>query len=535
MMRPMRERLTRIKNGFGGMLALARSLPGFFRRRVTLERAIEEVRAGIARRAETFLEIARTEIYADPDHPYHRLLQVAGCEFGDLRASVMQDGLDATLERLARGGVYLTADEFKGKKDVIRGGAAFRVSPERLERRHGAAGLNVQTSGSSDRPVTTTMSLGRLEFHTPAMAVFFAAHDFLAARHAFYDAVLPASGAIGNVLIYAQLGIAPDRWFARAVPAKSRLGIFYHASTTRLIAFMARRYGPGFASPEFTELDAIVRWAAAQREAGRTCCVTTAASNAVRVARLAAEQGISLQGTKFLASGEPLTDAKREIIVRAGAGVTCRYAFTELGIAGFGCSRPESSDDVHVHENVLALVRHPEPLGGPGVHPLLFTTADRRADRLLLNVANGDYGALQRRDCGCPLERAGLTLHLHDIRSYEKFTGEGMNYFYGDLLEFIERALPAEFGGGPGDYQLIEEEDAAAQTRLTLRVEPKLGTIDEARLLARLRAELGRGRWSSEFQARVWDGAGTLRVEREPPAASARGKISPLQLRKKTL
>ena len=26
-------------------------------------------------------------------------------------------------------GVYLTADEFKGKKDVVRGSAAFRVSP----------------------------------------------------------------------------------------------------------------------------------------------------------------------------------------------------------------------------------------------------------------------------------------------------------------------------------------------------------------------------------------------------------------------
>src|SRR6185369_11955057 len=130
-----------------------------------------------------------------------------------------------------------------------------------------------------------------------------------------------------------------------------------------------------------------------------------------------------LQGTKFLASGEPLTAAKREIIERAGAGVTCRYAFTELGIAGFGCGSPASPDEVHVHENVLALVAHPEAIGGPGVHPLLFTTADRRADRLLLNVANGDYGVLQKRDCGCALERAGLALHLHDIRSYEKFTG----------------------------------------------------------------------------------------------------------------
>ena len=523
---------SQVKNALLRLLDLGRALPDFFRRRVTVAAAVEEVRAGLARRAETFLEIARTEIYTDPNHPYLRLLKIAGCEYGDLRGHVMRDGLDATLERLARAGVYLTADEFKGKKDVVRGGAAFRIAPERFERAQRGAGLTVQTSGTSGRPVTTTMSLERLEFHVPAMAVFFAAHDFFNARHAFYDAVLPASGAMGNVLIYAQLGVVPDRWIARPMPTKTVLGASYHALATRLIAFMARRYGPGFARPEFTDVDAIVDWAASQRDAGRSCCVTTAASNAVRIARLASEHGVSLQGTKFLASGEPLTDAKRETIARAGASVTCRYAFTELGIAGFGCGRPESPDDVHVHQNVLALVRHPEPLGGSGIHPLLFTTAERRADRLLLNVANGDYGVLQKRDCGCALERAGLALHLHTIRSYEKFTGEGMNYFYSDLAELIEKTLPSEFGGGPGDYQLIEEEDGAAQTRLTLRVEPRLGVIDEARLLARLRAQLGRGAWSYEFQARVWDRAGTLRVKREAPAASARGKISPLHLQK---
>jgi hypothetical protein len=524
---------SKVKNALTAMYTLGRALPDFFRARVALPQAVEDVRAAMARRAETFLDLARSEIYADPASPYLRLLRVAGCGYDDLRAQVLGNGLEAALASLARAGVYLTTEEFKGKKDVVRGGVSFRVSPAQLQRRRGAPGLLVQTSGTSDKPVTTVASLSRLEFHVPAMAVFFAAHDFFAARHAFYDAVLPASGAMSNVLIYAKLGIAPDRWFARAAPAKNRAGSYYHAFTTRLIAAMARRYGPGFAAPEFVEPEAILQWLAAERQAGRRCCVTTAASNAVRVARLAAEQGISLQGTKFLCSGEPLTEAKREIIARAGADATCRYAFTEFGIAGFGCGRPESVDEVHVHQNVLALVTHPEPLGGPAIHPFLFTTVDRRADRLLLNVANGDYGVLEQRSCGCALEKAGLMLHLRHIRSYEKFTGEGMNYFYGDLLSFVEATLPAEFGGGPGDFQLVEEEDAVGQTRLTLRVDPKLGPLDETKLRSRLRAELGRGAWGNEFQARTWDHAGTLRVMREAPLASARGKILPLQVQKK--
>jgi hypothetical protein len=58
-----------------------------------------------------------------------------------------------------------------------------------------------------------------------------------------------------------------------------------------------------------------------------------------------------------------------------------------------------------------------------------------------------------------------------------------MNYFYGDLFEFIETTLPAEFGGDPGDYQLVEEEDCNAQTRLTLLVHPEVGQFDEKKSL----------------------------------------------------
>jgi hypothetical protein len=149
-------------------------------------------------------------------------------------------------------------------------------------------------------------------------------------------------------------------------------------------------------------------------------------------------------------------------------------------------------------------------------------------------VENGDYGVLEQRDCGCALGKTGLTLHARHIRSYEKFTSEGMNYFYGDLYECFEKTLPAEFGGGPGDYQLVEEEDENEQTRLTLRVHPQVGAIDEQKVLHRLRDELARGSWANEFRTRVWERAGTLRVRREAPYASSRGKILPLRIQKRS-
>src|SRR5262249_18607821 len=189
-------------------------------------------------------------------------------------------------------------------------------------------------------------------------------------------------------------------------------------------------------------------------------------------------------------------------------------------------------DESQVDGEAVALVAGPDgqPARGASIRPFLFTSLLSSDPQLLFNVENGDYGILEERDCGCAMERAGLKVHLHHIRSYEKFTSEGMNYFYGDLFDIFEQRLPAEFGGGPGDYQLVEEEDEQGRTRLTLRVDPKIANLDEAKVIERLREHLASGSWQKEFQVRVWYDAGTFRIRREAPHASARGKILPLHL-----
>ena len=121
-------------------------------------------------------------------------------------------------------------------------------------------------------------------------------------------------------------------------------------------------------------------------------------------------------------------------------------------------------------------------------------------------------------------------LHLHHICSFEKLASEGMNYAYGDLHEIFESKFPGAFGGGPGDYQLVEAEDDQGQTRLTLVVHPQVGVIDEDRLISRLRAELAHGSRNHRFIAWVWQDSGTFRVKRELPHASPRGKILPLHI-----
>ncbi|HEX9443876.1 MAG TPA: hypothetical protein VGA73_07135, partial [Candidatus Binatia bacterium] len=69
---------------------------------------------------------------------------------------------------------------------------------------------------------------------------------------------------------------------------------------------------------------------------------------------------------------------------------------------------------------------------------------------------------------------------------------------------------------------------------LTLRVDPHVGALDQQKLLARFGGELASGSWANAFQSGVWENAGTLRISREAPFASARGKILPLQIQKRS-
>jgi hypothetical protein len=350
-----------------------------------------------------------------------------------------------------------------------------------------------------------------------------------------YEATLPGAAGVNNLMIYARMGVVAERWFARKILIPSKIESMYHYLATELLARAARRFGPGFPKPEFietTEIDRIVHWVADNQRQNHQCCITTAASNAARIARVASRLGISLAGTKFIVSGEPFTKAKQEVIEKAGARATPRYAYGGSVNIGFGCANPVYTDEIHVNKHLVALFPNPRSRenGGLTLHPLLCTTLHPSVPRLLFNVENGDYGCLTERNCGCALEEVGLSLHLHQIRSFEKLTSEGMNYFYCEFFELMEEVLPAEFGGGPGDYQLVEEEDDQSQTRLTLLVHPDVSDVNENRLLARLKEVLAQGSRNNRFMSNVWQDSGTLRIRREIPHCSGRGKILPLHI-----
>jgi len=95
-------------------------LPAYLRNPLNLAECQAIVRRRIEQREADFLDLVRRSIFANRTSPYRSLLQIAGCEYGDLERLVQRDGLEKTLQVLLREGVYLTVDEFKGRRPMVR-------------------------------------------------------------------------------------------------------------------------------------------------------------------------------------------------------------------------------------------------------------------------------------------------------------------------------------------------------------------------------------------------------------------------------
>jgi hypothetical protein len=332
------------------------------------------------------------------------------------------------------------------------------------------------------------------------------------------------------------MGKTPAKWFS-PVSSKAFRPPLVNRIATNYIVHMGNLFGAKLPSPEYVPLHeawTIARWIAfaIKREGG--CCIDTYTSNAVRICKAAREQGLDIAGATFLPCGEPLTKTKRQEIESTGARACTRYIFSEGGYVGFGCLQPSAPDDVHFLKDSLALIQHKRevPQAGVSVNAFLFTTLLPQLPKVLLNVENGDYGVVEKRNCGCELEKPGFTEHIFHIRGFDKLTGEGMTFVGTDLIRIIEEVLPARFGGYSTDFQLQEEEDERGQTRVNVLVTPELGPVDEDALVRTVLAELKKGHAGNRLMAQVWSDAGTLRVRREKPLLTTRGKLLPLHIHK---
>jgi hypothetical protein len=497
-------------------------LPRFVRHPVGLIEARMALRHRLETREAALLDRAR-HIYTQPGNPYRALLESAGCELGDLERLVARDGVEGALETLLRQGVYLTVDEFKGRRPVVRGSTTFRVDPASLQN---PTQGNVRALTSGSRGPRTSVAIDLHAIRDWAVNVHFefearGAHAWAVARW-----TIPGGEAVAGILsFYTGSGLPLARWFSPVDPSSPDLHPRYRWSA-RLLRWGSRLGGVPVPQPQYVPLEdpgPIVRWLAETLRRGATPFLIMYVSSAVRLARAALAAGVDLKGTHVVGTGEPVTASRRATVRRAGIEITARYASMEIGPIASGCLTPTAPDDVHVFHDLLALVQPPGDESS--ARPLFVSTLRPSAPFTMFNVSLGDQAALAKRPCGCLLGEVGWRTHLQGIRSFEKLTAGGMSFLDTDIIRVLEDVLPARFGGAPTDYQLVEDEEADGRPRLRLFIHPALGPVDPQEASAAFLDAIGAGVGPERVMGLAWRGAGLPRVERRPPLATGSGKI----------
>jgi hypothetical protein len=508
-------------------------LPAFLRHRITPEQARAILRRRFEQREADFLAIAKLGIYQQAQSPYRQLLQLAGCEYGDLERLVRKDGVEEALRILYRQGIYLTVDEFKRRQPVVRGRATMPVDPSQLRNPLSAFHVPVRSSGSRGPGNEFSIDLAFVREHAVNMNLVLNARGGLDWLHGIWG--VPGGMALLQHLRYCASGCPFSRWFSKVDPATPTLHPRYRWSG-RALHWGAVMAGVRLPRPLFVPIEnplPIAHWMAEVLRSGHTPDLHTFASSAVRLCRAALGAGVDLRGARFTIGGEPVTAARLDAVRRVGAEALPQYASTESGgPIGYGCLTPEAPDDVHLYHDLHALIQPNQDGGIAGLPPsaLFISSLRPTAPFILLNVSMGDQAVMTRRACGCPLERLGWATHLHTIRSYEKLTSGGMTFLDTDVIRVLEEVLPARFGGAPIDYQLLEDEADDGQPRLRLLVDPAVGPLDPTRVADAFLTAIGTGTGVERLTELLWRDAGLLRVERLVPRTTASGKILHLHL-----
>jgi hypothetical protein len=512
-----------------GSWRYATGLRGFLAVTIDLEEAKATLLNQLENREETFLRVLELGIYGNPRSPYSRLLQHAGFELADVKALIRDQGLEGALSTLYDAGVYVTLDEFKGRAPVRRPGLEFHVTEYDFDNPLLKAQYSGSTGGSRSGGTRVNIDFDFIAHEAAGYLCNVHANHWGDRPIAVWQGAPPSSQGLGNVFRLARQGLMPEKWFAPNTPGWNRQGIQARAMLAYTL-LMSRIAGRPIPRPVYTpHVEDIVKYLADAVGKGRPAVLLCPPSQAVRICLRAEELGADLTGTIFRGGGEPMTAGKAAALARVGAEPNPSYAMYESGTIAYRCGAPAHPDDMHLLADKLALLqRTKEFASGFEVGAIILTTLLESSSKLMLNVETGDYAVVEERDCGCLWQQLGFTTHLHHVRSYEKLTSESVSFMDSMLHELLEEILPARFGGGALDYQLVEEEEDGLP-RVSIVISPRVGPVDENAVIEAVLRAISFSDWSRR-QANSWRQAGTLRVRRAEPYATRSGKILPLHV-----
>jgi hypothetical protein len=498
-------------------------IPGFLRTPISGDDARRIVRRRFESRRQRLLRIVRRSVFGDRGSVYRPLFQRAGIDGDALERLVDDAGVNGALAQLHAEGIYVTAEELKGRRPIRRDGLEIRTRPEAFANRCLARSVETASGGTTGRALRTRFDLDYLAERTVYDRIMFDMLDADDVPLAIWYPGLPAVTGVSNSLRYSKAGRRVDRWFR----LPDGCGRSSRWSLATFAAVVASRLSPRpVPTPERLETEQaehLLQWAIEQRDKRGRCIIQSYVSNAVRLAERAREGAMDLTNVLFIVGSEPVTPARSRAVCATGARMFPRYFATEIGSVGLGCGAPCEDGDYHLLSDTVAVIQ-PD---GPG-SDLHFTSLLENAPLILINAQLGDEATVEERACGCPLESLGFRTHLRQVHSRGRVTSGGVKIGVDDLARIVEEVLPRHFGGGASAYQWIEQDSDTGRPELTLRIDPGIGIIDESEVIDTALGEIARGGEAARLAVAVWRDTGSVRIVREAPKVTLRGKLLPV-------
>lgn len=484
------------------------------------------IKKGIENREDNFLIYIKNLIYNQKKSPYLELLKLSNITFDDVKKMIDQEGVEGALRIIKDEGVYITFDEFKCRKEVKRKGKTFRFRQNDFLNPFQDS-LGIVFSGASRGSGTQiSWGLGYLMQKIAHEAIILNLHGCYNNPIALWYPILPAQTALYPMRLR-KLGIPPQVWFSQVEKKSLEL------PEDKLIAFLDYTCKKLFAlsdiSSRYVSLKnahVIAEWLANNLNEYPTCSIHTYLSSAVRICLAAKERGLDIKNTKFVVSGEPLTERRRKEIEDLGCEIINTYYFTEGGLAGCSCNKPsEKIGSIHFFRDSFALIQHPRLIedSSQEVNAFLFTSLYSDCPIVMLNMENGDYGVIEKSDCGCVFEEYGFVDCISNISSHEKIKTEGLTFYINDMINIVEDVLPEKFGGSSIDYQLVQQEDEHGLTHLLFYVDKKIKLLDREKMKKLIFEKLS-DNVRKDIRINIFNQIKALEILRESPLVTPRGK-----------
>src|SRR5262249_15247421 len=239
-----------------------------------------------------------------------------------------RDGVEGALQRLFRAGVYLTVDEFKGRRPVVRGGVEIRVTPDLLRNPWSTFHVEVRTGGSRGASAAVQVDHELVRGRAVDNAVALAARGGLGWRHALWG--VPGGAALVRLLEFSAFGQRPERWFSQVAPDTPGLHPRYRwsARAIRLVSLASARPLPYREPVPIAPPEPILDWMVGCLHEGGAPHLHGFASSMVEVCRAATARGLDLRGAHFTMASEPVTPARLAAVQATGAEARPCYAIT---------------------------------------------------------------------------------------------------------------------------------------------------------------------------------------------------------------